>query len=105
MITKENINRLADSISSKFHTQKIYLFGSYAENKQTSDSDIDICIVADLQSNRKLDLLRAIRNEIYLEYEVPIDILLYDVAEFAERAALNNTLEYKIANDGYLIHG
>lgn len=105
MISRKQIRELAEKISKKFSTKKIILFGSYAYGKPTSNSDVDLCIVADLGTKRKIELLREIRREINLSVQYPIDVLLYDVKEFSERSVLQNTLEYKIAKKGLLIHG
>lgn len=57
---------------------KIILFGSYAENKASENSDIDICIVKnELKSNQssfKLQARKNLRNFI-LTNHIGIDIL------------------------------
>lgn len=105
MISKSQISELAENISKKFNTKKIILFGSYAYGKPNSNSDLDLCIIADLGTKRKIELLRDIRREINLSVQYPIDVLLYDVKEFSERSILQNTLEYKIVKQGLLING
>ena len=105
MISKKQISELADNISRKFNTKKIIVFGSHAYGEPNSNSDLDLCIVTDLGTKRKIDLLRDIRREITLSVQYPIDVLLYDDKEFTERAMHRNTLEHKIANQGFLING
>ena len=105
MISKNQISELADNISRKFNTKKIFVFGSYAYGKPNSNSDLDLCIVTDLGMKRKIDLLRDIRREITLSVQYPIDVLLYDDKEFTERAIHRNTLEHKIVKQGILING
>jgi len=105
MITKKQINRLADTIAKKFSTKKIFLFGSYAYGKPESESDLDFCIITDLGDKRKIDIIRDIRREINANFQIPIDILLYDNNEFNERSIHQNTLEYKILKQGILING
>ena len=105
MITKTQIERLANTIAKKFGTRKIFLFGSYAYGKPQSESDLDLCIITDLGDKRKIELIRDIRREIILNFQIPLDILLYDNKEFNERSLLKNTLEYKILNKGILLNG
>lgn len=105
MITKKQINILADTIAKKFSTRKIFLFGSYAYGKPQFESDLDICIITDLGNKRKIELIRDIRREINLYFQIPIDILLYDNNEFNERSIHPATLEYKILKQGILING
>lgn len=105
MITKKQINILAETIAKKFSTRKIFLFGSYAYGEPESESDLDFCIITDLGNKRKIELIRDIRREISLNFQIPIDILLYDNNEFNERSIHQNTLEYKILKQGILING
>ena len=42
MITKEQINVIANQIADKIKTNKIYVFGSYAYGKPEVDSDLDL---------------------------------------------------------------
>ena len=103
MISKKQIYLLADTISKKFGTKKIFLLGSYAYGSPSSDSDLDICVITDLSGKRKIDLIRDIRREVISNFHIPLDILLYEDNEFNERAILRNTLEYKIQKYGILI--
>ena len=103
MISKAQINSLANSISKKFGTRKIFLFGSYAYGQPSSFSDIDFCVIANFGNKRKIDVIRDIRREIGRYLQNPLDILLYGEEEFNERAKLKNTLEYKILRYGILI--
>jgi predicted nucleotidyltransferase len=45
MVTEEQISELVDKIAREFHPQKIILFGSYAEGKQTEHSDVDLLVI------------------------------------------------------------
>ncbi|RLD83510.1 MAG: nucleotidyltransferase domain-containing protein [Bacteroidetes bacterium] len=105
MILKKQIKELVDILTKKFNTKKIFIFGSYAYGAPNLDSDLDLCITTELGVTRKIDLLREVRKEIMVSFQFPIDLLIYDDKEFAERAAHKNTLEYKISNQGLLIYG
>ncbi|MEA2007656.1 MAG: nucleotidyltransferase domain-containing protein [Chloroflexota bacterium] len=105
MFTQTEINSAINSISKKVNANKIFLFGSYASGNPTPDSDLDLCVVADLQGKRKLDLIRDIRREVNMILQGSLDILLYSEDEFNQRASLENTLEYKILKHGKLLNG
>ncbi len=81
------------------------MFGSYAYGKPQPESDLDFCILTDLGDKRKIELIRDIRREINFNFQIAIDILLYDNKEFNDRAIHQNTLEYKILKQGILING
>ena len=53
---KKIVDQIATILVSGIDARQVYLFGSYAQNKATSDSDIDIFVVADLNGKRKLKL-------------------------------------------------
>ncbi len=105
MFTQNEINSVINTILKKFKARKVFLFGSYAFGTPTSDSDLDLCIIADLGGKRKLDFIRDIRREISITLDGPLDILLYSEDEFNQRSSLQNTLEYKIAKYGKLTNG
>ena len=105
MITNDQINSIASTITSKFPIKDIFLFGSYAQGKESAESDLDLCVTTHLENRRKIDMMRAIRKEISHIVNIPMDILVYDTDEFQKRAAHQNTLEYKIQNQGILLNG
>ncbi len=101
----DQIEALKSTFSSKFSFSRVYIFGSYAYGKPDQGSDIDICVIGDFKQKKKIDVMRAIRRALMGLISSPMDILVYDEEEFRERALLKNTFEYKIKNDGKLIHG
>lgn len=105
MFTQNEITSLTNRIMSQFAPSRIFLFGSYAFGTPTSDSDLDLCIVTDLKGRRKLDITREIRREINAILHGSLDILIYGNDEFAQRSALQNTLEHKILKEGKLLNG
>jgi len=105
MIYQQEIDLLVKTISEKFKVKKIFLFGSYAYGKPGYESDLDICIITKSNGKRKIDMIRDIRREISVHFNIPIDILLYEDKEFKERSALPNTLEHKISENGILVNG
>jgi predicted nucleotidyltransferase len=45
MLTERDIDAIRDRIADQLHPEKIVLFGSYAENRATEDSDVDLLVV------------------------------------------------------------
>ncbi len=101
----EQIELLSDILRKKFNVKQIFVFGSQAYGKPDQDSDIDLCIITDLNNKRKIDIIRAIRRELIDLISNPLDILVYSETEFKERAGLRNTLEHKILRDGLKVYG
>ena len=63
------ISELIDKISIKCYS--LIVFGSYASNKHTKNSDIDICILIDNKETEKK--IKPYVNEIKLNYPIKID--------------------------------
>lgn len=102
---KKTLENALIAIQNNVNTQRIYLFGSYANNTYTDDSDLDLCVITSLQGLRKIDVLRKIRKAMMRDIDMPVDLLVYDDREFNERAMLTTTMEYKIAHEGVILYG
>ena len=102
---KIEIDNAVRAIKSSMQPQKIYLFGSHAAGSATQDSDIDLCVVTSLHGMRKIEALRKMRRAMMNEVNLPVDLLVYDNADFAARSALPTTMEYKIAAAGRMLYG
>jgi predicted nucleotidyltransferase len=101
----EQIETLKDTLKKKFPVKQIFIFGSYAYGEPDKDSDIDLCVITDLNNKRKIDIIREIRRELINLISNPLDILIYSEKEFNERAGLRSTLEHKIQMSGIKVYG
>ncbi len=78
----------------KLNLYQVYLFGSYAKNKQNSDSDIDVAIVFQNLNDRidmQLQLMKWRRN-----FDLSIEPHPFDKLEFNS----NNPFAYEILTTG-----
>lgn len=61
-------------LKRQFHVSKIGLFGSYARNEQTDNSDIDLIIDFDENTNNlydiKIELKRFFKENLNLEIDI-----------------------------------
>ena len=102
---KIEIDNAVRAIKNSIQPQKIYLFGSHAAGSATPGSDIDLCVVTSLHGMRKIEALRKMRRAMINDVNLPVDLLVYDNADFAARSALPSTMEYKIAATGRMLYG
>lgn len=82
------ISEMIDKIPVKGYC--LIVFGSYAENKQKRDSDIDICILVNIKEDEKK--IKPYINDIKLNYKVKIDdhyILFNEFIEMLTRSEEN----------------
>lgn len=67
-INKEHIiseiNKKIPILKDRFHIDKIYLFGSYAKNKQHENSDIDILV--EYEKEYKLNFSNHLNLQVHL---------------------------------------
>jgi uncharacterized protein len=69
------------------------------------DSDLDICIITNDKSSRKIDIMKTIRKSISKVATMPVDLLVYYIDEFKERAEIDCTIEHQILFQGVKIYG
>jgi predicted nucleotidyltransferase len=105
MQISEQIEVLKNTLKKKFAVKQILVFGSYAYGAPNEESDIDLCVITDLDDRRKIDIIREIRRELIDLISNPLDILVYSEKEFKERAGLSSTLEHKILTNGIKVYG
>lgn len=82
MIETTKINDIVALIAAKFNPDKIILFGSYATDTPSEDSDLDLLIIKDTdlpQHKRSFDIQKSLIGSM-----IPIDILVYTNKEFEQ---------------------
>ncbi len=105
MQISEQIEVLKNTLKKKFAVKQILVFGSHAYGVPDEESDIDLCVITNLDDRRKIDIIREIRRELIDLISNPLDILVYSEKEFKERAGLSSTLEHKILTNGIKVYG
>lgn len=94
---KREISLIKDAVSgvldsSKVELNRIVLFGSYAKNEQTVDSDIDLIIVSkNFRSDtyfKRIDKVLDLNSTLVKMLKKPFDILLYSDIEWNDSATL-----------------
>lgn len=102
---KIELKSLVDEINGVFDVNSIYLFGSYAYGKPNEESDLDICVITNDKSKRKIEIMKLIRKAIAKVQHMSVDLLVYYSDEFSERSKLGCTLENQIYNQGVKLYG
>jgi predicted nucleotidyltransferase len=104
-ITVEISKNLRDILGNRLHN--IILYGSYARGDYDTESDIDIMAIADIESDEKNTLQKAIdrvSSSISLKNDITVSILLKDRCFFD--AHTNISPFYKnIVSEGIKVYG
>lgn len=61
---KIELDNIIDEIKKTSKITAAYLFGSYAQENPSEDSDLDICIVIDDKAKRKIEIMKTLRKTI-----------------------------------------
>jgi len=102
---KKIVNQISAILVSGIDAREVYLFGSYAQNRATRDSDIDIFVVTDLNGKKKIEITQQARRLLLKKVFRPVDILVCDINDFNKRKDNIATFEYLIATEGQKIYG
>ena len=81
MLSIEKIADAAKIIANEYPVVKMQLFGSYAEGKNTPDSDVDILIEFDSVAVVTLLTLCRIKNQMEELLKVPVDVITLPIPE------------------------
>ena len=102
---KYELENIINEINKTTNISAAYLFGSYAYGNPNQDSDLDICILTDDKSKRKIEIIKILRKAINKVQSFPVDLILYYNDEFDEKAKLNYTMEHEILLKGVKFYG
>lgn len=72
VLTITDIQRIINPLAEKYHICEVYIFGSYARNEATVDSDIDFLIFGG--KNFKLTSVFAFAEELRMIIQKEIDV-------------------------------
>ena len=97
-LSRKEIEKIIVDFLRPFGFQKIALFGSFARNDNSADSDIDILVTFPDQKNRKLIGLRwfTLNQELESLIGFPVDLV--------SEASLNEALKQIIYEDLSIIY-
>jgi len=100
-VTLDEIERIVRQIATRFHPQKVILFGSYAYGEPTPDSDVDLLVIMETEGNP----LRTAGNiSAAVDHPFPLDILVMTPTYFAESLAEKDIFETQVATKGIVLY-
>ncbi len=102
-IDLEEIQGKVSSVAGKLHARQAWLFGSYAREEATENSDVDILFVVDDDAPH-IDLIRTARK-LMRDWRVPKDVLIYRPDEFQDWQKVVGSLCYRVKKEGVQLYG
>ena len=101
-IERKEIRQMVRRIVSRFHPEKIILFGSHARGDAGPDSDVDLLVVMPFFGSK-----REKQVEIRLALSgirIPKDIVVTTPEEFQWRKEVPGTIERPAAREGKVLY-
>ena len=102
MITTSALEEIVERIAERFNPEKIILFGSYARDEATEQSDVDLLVVADT------DLLPRERypavRRLLADYPAGFDIIVKTPEEYRCWRNVVNHIVYFAEKYGKVLH-
>ena len=89
----ESVRKLKKNLETEFDVKKTFLFGSFAKGNYTSDSDIDVCVVAaNVENNFKAMMTIA---DYTVECDARIEAIVISEEDFNQEPSFGVTKEVK----------
>jgi predicted nucleotidyltransferase len=95
LYTVDEIKKLVEPVAKRYKVDRMWLFGSYARNEATSESDIDFLV--DAAEIRTLFKLAGLYRELEEVFGLKLDLLTIEAMEdeFREFIAKDEILIYE----------
>ncbi len=101
---KRDIQIIAEAIKTKYHPEKIILFGSAARGEFEEGSDLDFFIVkrSKLPRHRRaIGIFHLLRG---MDRKYPVDFIVYTPKELEARLALGDFFVRNILEEGEVLY-
>ncbi|MFY9826668.1 MAG: nucleotidyltransferase domain-containing protein [Thermoanaerobaculia bacterium] len=102
VVAGKEIQRMVRQIVSRFHPDRIILFGSHARGDAGPDSDVDLLVVMPFLGS-KLEKQLEIRLALK-DIHVPKDIVVTTPEDFQWRKEIPGTIERPAAREGKVLY-
>ncbi|MBI5816049.1 MAG: nucleotidyltransferase domain-containing protein [Nitrospinae bacterium] len=102
MTTQEAINKMVETVASRFQPEKIILFGSHAHGAPGRDSDVDLLVVMHVEGSKRekaaeIDLALADRK-------LPLDLIVVTPEEIEKYKDEVGTIIRPAMRDGKVVY-
>ncbi len=102
MTTAETIDEGVRRIIAESCPSRIILFGSYARNEPSADSDLDLLVVVPVVADRREEMVRLQHRLRGLG--IPVDVLVFSERQVAEWGDVRGTVLYPALREGIVLY-
>lgn len=102
MITERVVQSMTERIVNAFSPERVIVFGSWARNEVTKDSDIDFLVITPYTGSKR-DIQAAMRRELK-GYGVPKDVIVASKEEIAQKKDLLGNIYKAALQEGKVVY-
>lgn len=95
------IEDVVNQIATRYHPQRITLFGSYAYGRPRAESDVDLLVIMDTPLSSVQQAVQILQS---IHYRFGLDLLIYTPQRLAQRLELGDPFLTEITNRGKLMY-
>lgn len=100
-IPLRQIRAFARRIAERFHPEKVILFGSYAYDKPTYDSDVDLLVI---MNTRLREVDQAVQISLAMDHPFSMDLMVRRPRTIRRRVALGDYFLQEITTRGKVLY-
>lgn len=100
--TEDVLSRIATKIAENFQPEKIILFGSHAWGNPTTESDVDILVIMDVEGSpirKEAEISKIARPKF-----VPMDIIVRTPEQIQYRLKIGDPFIRRIMKEGEVLY-
>jgi len=103
---KTELDRIVSTLAETGIVTKIILFGSYAKGEETTNSDIDLCVLTTIkdEGRRLTETSIEFRVKLLKVQNSALDLFTRNQDDFFYRAAYVGSLEHEISEEGVVLY-
>jgi predicted nucleotidyltransferase len=101
MVAMRDIELLSDAIVREFHPQRIILFGSHADGRAGSDSDVDMLVITPC-GERTWRMATEIRLRVQPRF--PLDLMVRSPEQVARRLEMGDPFLKDVVVNGKVLY-
>lgn len=104
MLSQEAIDNIKTKIAQQFSPKRIYLFGSYAYGNPTSESDLDLLIIDDSESDQVARRKGIAISQALFPRDFGLDLMVYSESTFNQKLLEGWSFFKEVTTKGKLLY-
>ena len=104
MVSYADINAMAQALGGRFDPDAVVLFGSYARQEATDDSDVDLLVVMPQETTEADRLYLSMRKVLAARWTIPLDLVIRSRDAVRRWETVPYSLIHEAMKDGKVLY-